>query len=372
MARALVVAVCLTMVAAACSSDSGLDVSTDPEVDAPAEEEEAAPAEEEEAAPAEQDEPAPAEEEAPEPEPEPTATPEPTPVPLNVVGLQPLPGAQLDFTAAAVANPSLVWSVYSGSGGVIVENVGGPLPPGCHGTSFFDPETFDLLQIDGKDAHAYASVDDGCTNMQQDLEEGVVDGDAVKVNDGTFIQFDFGSLPAPPFDVSTQIVDPDGSNGIFRAADPEDPLPVNDLIGATHVVGASGLFGVDPDTGLLTRIPQPDSGPGSGCDEFTLCLQQRFQVEIINAEGSPGSVLAEDAYGGLFFFFSPDEIEAVFSIANGCAFNDHFWVFAAATTDVEFDLTVTDTVSGESRSYQNPLGQPAPPILDTQAFATCP
>jgi len=53
------------------------------------------------------------------------------------------------------------------------------------------------------------------------------------------------------------------------------------------------------------------------------------------------------------------------------AFNS-YWVFAAATTNVEFTLTVTDTQAGKVKTYFNPLGTPAPPIQDTAAFATCP
>jgi len=229
------------------------------------------------------------------------------------------------------------------------------------------------LQISDEDLQAYASVGEGgCDNMQQDLEAGVVDGPAVKVNDDDLILFDFGELPPPPFDVSTQIINPDGSDGIFRAADPDDPLVVNDLTGATHVLGVSGLWDIDPDTGLLRRVDQPDPAPGPGCDEFLLCLKDRFQIEIVNAEGSPGSVLAEDDYGGLFFFSAPDQWEALVTVVNACSVNDNFWVFATGSSDVEFDLTVTDTATGESRSYDNPLGELPEPIVDTSAFATCP
>ena len=51
---------------------------------------------------------------------------------------------------------------------------------------------------------------------------------------------------------------------------------------------------------------------------------------------------------------------------------DRYWFFYAATTNVEFTLTVTDTQADVIKSYRNPLGRPAPPIQDTQAFATCP
>ncbi len=35
-------------------------------------------------------------------------------------------------------------------------------------------------------------------------------------------------------------------------------------------------------------------------------------------------------------------------------------------------MTVTDTRSGETKAYSNFLGQAAPAITDTSAFATCP
>jgi hypothetical protein len=35
-------------------------------------------------------------------------------------------------------------------------------------------------------------------------------------------------------------------------------------------------------------------------------------------------------------------------------------------------VRVTDTLTGRTRTYSNPLGMAAAPIQDTQAFATCP
>ncbi len=57
--------------------------------------------------------------------------------------------------------------------------------------------------------------------------------------------------------------------------------------------------------------------------------------------------------------------------SGGASFNN-FWVFAAASTNVEVKLTVTDTETGEVKEYTNPLGQAAPAVTDTAAFATCP
>ncbi len=75
---------------------------------------------------------------------------------------------------------------------------------------------------------------------------------------------------------------------------------------------------------------------------------------------------------GIFYFSEPGRADLLAKIVNGCEMNERFWVFAAATTDVEYTLTVTDTANGQTRTYENPLGGPAEPILDTSAFATCP
>ena len=73
-----------------------------------------------------------------------------------------------------------------------------------------------------------------------------------------------------------------------------------------------------------------------------------------------------------FLLFNPNNLDLLIQMLDGCAFNNNFWVFYAATTNVEFTVTVTDTTTNDTKTYFNPLGIPAPPILDTTAFATCP
>ena len=45
-------------------------------------------------------------------------------------------------------------------------------------------------------------------------------------------------------------------------------------------------------------------------------------------------------------------------------------MLAAATTDVEYTLRVTDTETGVFREYFNPLGNASPALVDF--FETCP
>ncbi len=109
----------------------------------------------------------------------------------------------------------------------------------------------------------------------------------------------------------------------------------------------------------------------------TLCLNEgRFQVEVtwgdfggnVGAATDAGLVSADS---GMFFFFSADNWEMLVKVLDGCGTNQRFWVFAAATTDVEYTLEVTDTATGLVKTYVNPLGTAAPAITDTDAFATC-
>ena len=59
-------------------------------------------------------------------------------------------------------------------------------------------------------------------------------------------------------------------------------------------------------------------------------------------------------------------------VLDGCGVNGHYWVFAAATTNVEYTLRVEDTATGHVRRYENPLGVSSPAVTDTMAFAGCP
>ncbi len=151
-----------------------------------------------------------------------------------------------------------------------------------------------------------------------------------------------------------------------------------------------GRMSVSWDLGLKECLDRGNSGTlmqtgldgvcTAACcpDANTLCLNGgRFKVTVDwrNFEGQDGvaSVVpscSDDS--GLLWFFESDNWEMLIKVLNGCGFNDHYWVFAAATTDVEYTLTVEDTQTGEIWSRTNPLGNASPAITDVGAFATCP
>ena len=113
-------------------------------------------------------------------------------------------------------------------------------------------------------------------------------------------------------------------------------------------------------------------------DQDTLCLgpAERFKVEVQWRDTPSGPVMPAQAFpfDDFGFFFLGQDDQMIIKVLDACdlsGFNT-FWVFAAATTDVEYTLTVTDTQTNQTKQYTNPLGQAAAAITDTQAFATCP
>lgn len=112
-------------------------------------------------------------------------------------------------------------------------------------------------------------------------------------------------------------------------------------------------------------------------DTTTLCLGNgRFRVtaDWSTSDGTTGhgrgvALTPDSAY---FWFFSAGNVEVVVKVLNACSTGGNYWVFAAGLTNVGVKLTVTDTFSGVSRTYTNPLGTPFAPVQDTSAFATCP
>ncbi|MEM7481111.1 MAG: alpha/beta hydrolase [Acidobacteriota bacterium] len=112
-------------------------------------------------------------------------------------------------------------------------------------------------------------------------------------------------------------------------------------------------------------------------DPAVLCLRNgRFRLEVTwrDPRGTTGDglVVTQTLDSGLFWFFGPNNWELLVKVIDGCPENDRFWVFTAATTNVEYVLTVTDLEADVSKEYRNDLGTPAATVTDTAAFSTCP
>ncbi len=103
-----------------------------------------------------------------------------------------------------------------------------------------------------------------------------------------------------------------------------------------------------------------------------LCLSaQRFAVEVhwkdFQGNTGQGQAVALTADTGYFWFFSASNVELIVKVLDARAINQKFWVFFGALSNVEYTLTVTDSVTGAVKTYQNPSGQFAS-VGDTSAF----
>ena len=190
------------------------------------------------------------------------------------------------------------------------------------------------------------------------------------------------------YDVQGQVYgadgEPRGQEFKINSLTPDDQMSaVAAPLGEGFVVAWSsyGSNGTDDDQTSIQarRFGRTSCAPAAN----RLCLNRsRFAVEVewtdfAGTTGSGQAVPVSSDDSGLFWFFGPDNWEMLVKVLDGCGINGHFWVFAAATTDVEVTLRVTDTEAAGTgntgtREYFNPLGTAAAAITDTEAFATCP
>ena len=189
------------------------------------------------------------------------------------------------------------------------------------------------------------------------------------IGDGATV--DLTRLPASSVELSIDGPVFVGGQYVFTITIVGNPAPGDLFLSAT-------VDGVVLNQTLRIPVVEFDQ-PGQACvaGPNTLCLNDnRFKVEITWSDFGGNTDPATDAGlvspdSGLYYFFSPDNWEVLVKVLDGCGINDRFWVFAAATTNVEYTLEVTDTWTDVARTYVNPLGVAAPAITDTSAFATC-
>ena len=119
-------------------------------------------------------------------------------------------------------------------------------------------------------------------------------------------------------------------------------------------------------------VPPLHEGGACEADDLTLCLEGgRFAVRArwrTADGGGDARAWPRSRNSGLYWFFGPDNVEMVVKVLDGCERNGHRWVFAAGLTDVGVTMTVTDSETGEERTWETPAGAPFQPIQEAKAF----
>ncbi len=152
---------------------------------------------------------------------------------------------------------------------------------------------------------------------------------------------------------------------------------------AVRIVTAHGASKFQTETSVpregrqLPPLPEPTLSHQGPCrpDVERVCLRDsRFEVRAQwwqpgGASGAGFAVPESTDDSGLFRFFDSRNWEVLIKVLDGCANNGHVWVLGASTTDLGYRISVTDTVTGERRQYENQPGRPAPAIVDNEAFS---
>jgi hypothetical protein len=175
-----------------------------------------------------------------------------------------------------------------------------------------------------------------------------------------------GNLLTLHFDDNCPILPP--GTGPFVIEQEIGPLPAGDYVVQVSTFNdhslASHRFHV---FGATECVPS----------DTALCLQRgRFRISATwrtaNAQGV-AKVRPETADSGSLWFFLPDNLELLVKVLDACQNPDpKYWVFAAGLTNVEVDISVTDTATQTTRHYRNPLDHSFAPVLDTAAFTCAP
>jgi hypothetical protein len=208
----------------------------------------------------------------------------------------------------------------------------------------------------------------------------------VKVLDGCGLNSDFWVFAGGLTNVKVTLKVVDTRTGFVKTyVNPQGKAfqPIQDTSAfatcSADTVTSSGTAGVASESGLNPDVAASDFTPeaASSCaaNATTLCLNGgRFRVtadwETSTAIGH-GTAVPLSGDTGYFWFFSSSNVEAIVKVLDGCGVNQHDWVFAGGLTNVKVTLTVTDTQTGEVKTYVNPQGTAFQPIQDTSAFAGC-
>lgn len=134
---------------------------------------------------------------------------------------------------------------------------------------------------------------------------------------------------------------------------------------------AQGLI----DAAFGDRLLKSSAGP-CVADALTHCFDDRFEVQVqwqsMGGLAGRGRAVTYSDHTAIFWLFDDENVDLHLKHIDGCAFNGYHWIYGAASTDVEYSVFVTDTQTSEVKVYGNTLGNAAPAITDSTAFATCP
>jgi len=212
----------------------------------------------------------------------------------------------------------------------------------------------------------------GITSIRPDFSDSTSAPAAIALPSGdTWILWNHeGTSAATANGIYSGVFDPAWTlqGGVTQVNAFSSPSGETDPAVAAAGVNAVAVWSDEPQ--FIIIDPPPPNLPGGGVfgQRFTLascalgsdelCLGGRFRAGVQftdprNGQASSGRPVPLTGDTGAFWFFAPANLELVLKVLDGRAVNGHFWVFYGALSDVAYTVTVTDTVTGASRTYHN-------------------
>ncbi len=159
---------------------------------------------------------------------------------------------------------------------------------------------------------------------------------------------------------------------LYPGPESSAPLRVAGAKEAAFFLADDGVVGRE-----LWEVGQPSVAP-CVADSTTLCLADgRFRARAVRRDfagelGAAG-VVPLTADSGYFWFFDEGNPEVMLKIVDACGLPgfENFWSYSTGLTNVEVELEVVDTVTGERKNVRTALGRSFSPDFDSDAFQVC-
>ena len=165
------------------------------------------------------------------------------------------------------------------------------------------------------------------------------------------------------------------------------PQPVADLYPGPESSAPAALSAADDafyfvaDDGLVGReiweVGEPSVAPCVPTPTTLCLLDGRFRARAVwrDFAGKTGEAGVQPLTGdsGYFWFFAPGNPEVLLKAVDACGLPgfENFWAYTTGLTNVEVELEIVDTVSGERQRIRTALGEAFGPLFDSGSFAVC-
>ena len=178
---------------------------------------------------------------------------------------------------------------------------------------------------------------------------------------------------------SASTVVADGSEG-FDGVDLVDAgFPAAPVSPTLLARSPTSLARVEPVSRAPVAVSQPiRGGEAADCEpQPVTTLRGGYTVNMCVEYVKDGETVVEEVkdyeldseQSAILYFFQPDNAEVLVKVLDGCAINQHRWVFVAPVTTLAFNLSIEGPGGGTPWTHENRLDQTAAAKSDLKGFA---